>query len=95
MAIPSTFDAVKAHLADIKGDPSTSLDISLIERLKLQLVENTDPTVPATLLSQISALLPILQEDPTPLTTLATKATSYFSFTDLRSIDPPIDLVVA
>ncbi|KAJ5663372.1 hypothetical protein N7507_004103 [Penicillium longicatenatum] len=93
MAIPSTFDAVKAHLADVQADPSTSLDISLIERLKLQLVESTDPTVPATLLSQISALLPILQEDPTPLTTLATKATGYFSFTDLRSIDPPIDLV--
>ncbi|KAJ5752081.1 hypothetical protein N7520_008998 [Penicillium odoratum] len=93
MAIPSTFDAVKAHLADVQTDPSTSLDISLIERLKLQLVENTAPTVPATLLSQISALLPILQEDPTPLTTLATKATSYFSFTEIRSIDPPIDIV--
>ncbi|KAJ5921260.1 hypothetical protein N7466_009586 [Penicillium verhagenii] len=93
MAIPSTFDAVKAHLNDIQRDPSTSLDISLIERLKLQLVENTAPTVPATLLSQISALLHILQEDPTPLTTLATRATSYFSFTELRAIEPPIDLI--
>ncbi|KAJ5933787.1 hypothetical protein N7454_006116 [Penicillium verhagenii] len=93
MAVPTTFDAVKAHLTDIQRDPSTSLDISLIERLKLQLVENTAPTVPATLLSQISALLPILQEDPTPLTTLATRATSYFSFTELRAIQPPIDLI--
>ncbi|KAJ5737495.1 uncharacterized protein N7483_002620 [Penicillium malachiteum] len=93
MTIPSTFNALKEHLDRIKAAPSIALDTSLIERLKLQLVGNTDPVVPATLLSQISALLPVLQEDPTPLTTLAIKATSYFSFTDLRSIDPPIDLV--
>lgn len=92
MAIPSTFEDVKAHLAKIQSDPSTTIDIPLIDRLKLQLIESTDPVVPATLLSQISALLPLLQEDPTPLTTLATKATSYFSFTDLRSIDPPVNL---
>lgn len=92
MAIPSTFEDVKAHLAKIQSDPSTSIDIPLIDRLKLQLIESTDPVVPATLLSQISALLPLLQEDPTPLTTLAIKATSYFSFTDLRSIDPPVNL---
>jgi hypothetical protein len=93
MAIPSAFDALKSHLAKVQEDPSTSLDITLIDRLKLQLVESTDPVVPATLLSQISALLPVLQEDPEPLTTLAIKATSYFSFTDLRAVDPPINLV--
>lgn len=93
MAIPSTFDAVKSHLAKVQEDPSTALDIALIHRLKLQLVESTDPVVPATILSQVSALLPVLQEDPTLLTTLAIKATAYFSFTDLRSIDPPINLL--
>lgn len=93
MAIPSTFDAVKSHLAAVQEDPSVSLDIALVDRLKLQLVESTDPVVPATLLSQISALLPVLQEDPTPITTLAIKATTYFSFSDLRSIEPPINLV--
>lgn len=93
MAIPSTFDAVKSHLDRVQEDTTTSLDIALIDRLKLQLVESTDPVVPATLLSQISALLPVLQEDPTPLTTLAIKATAYFSFTDLRAIQPPINLV--
>ncbi|KAJ5689078.1 hypothetical protein N7462_003470 [Penicillium macrosclerotiorum] len=93
MAVPSTFDAVKAHLAKVQGDPSTALDIALIDRLKLQLVESTDSVVPATLLSLISTLLPVLQEDPTPLTTLAIKATSYFSFTELRSVEPPINLI--
>jgi hypothetical protein len=93
MAIPTAFDELKSHLAEVQEDPSNSLDVSLIDRLKLQLVESIDPVVPATLLSRISALLPVLQEDPTPLTTLATKATTYFSFTDIRAIDPPIDLV--
>ncbi|KAJ5795047.1 hypothetical protein N7457_001646 [Penicillium paradoxum] len=93
MAIPSTFDAVKLHLAQVQESPSTALDISLIEKLKLQLVESTDLVVPATLLSQISALLPVLQEDPTPITTLGIQATSYFSFTDLQSIDPPLNLI--
>lgn len=93
MSTPSAFDALKAHLTEVQEDPSTSLDVNLIDRLKLQLVESTDPVVPATLLSQISALLPVLQEDPEPLTTLAIKATTYFSFTDLRAVDPPINLV--
>lgn len=93
MAIPSSFDALNAHLAQVQGDPSISLDISLIDRLKLQLVENTAPLVPASLLSQISALLPLLQEDPTPLTTLAIKATTYLKFADLQSVEPSINLV--
>ncbi|KGO68812.1 hypothetical protein PITC_076940 [Penicillium italicum] len=93
MSVPSTFDAVSSHLAQVQENPSTALDIPLIDKLKLQLVESTDPVVPATLLSQISALLPILQEDPTPITTLGIRATAYFTFTDLQSIDPPINIV--
>ncbi|CAG8407056.1 unnamed protein product [Penicillium salamii] len=93
MSIPSTFDGVKAHLSQVLENPSTPLDIPLIEKLKLQLIESTDPVVPSTLLSQISALLPILQEDPTPITTLAIRATEYFSFTNLQSLEPPINLI--
>ncbi|EKV12883.1 DNA-directed RNA polymerase III, subunit Rpc31 [Penicillium digitatum] len=93
MSVPSTFDAVRSHLAQVQENPSTALDIPLIDKLKLQLVESTDPVVPTTLLSQISVLLPILQEDPTPITTLGIRATAYFTFTDLQSIDPPINLV--
>ncbi|KAJ5602743.1 hypothetical protein N7537_005699 [Penicillium hordei] len=93
MSVPSTFDAVRLHLAQVQENPSTALDIPLIDKLKLQLVESTDPVVPATLLSQISVLLPILQEDPTPITNLGIRATAYFTFTDLQSIDPPINFV--
>ncbi|KAJ5251565.1 hypothetical protein N7489_001975 [Penicillium chrysogenum] len=93
MSVPSTFDAVRSHLAQVQENPSVALDIPLIDKLKLQLVESTDRVVPTTILSQISALLPILQEDPTPITTLGIRATAYFTFTDLQSVDPPINLV--
>ncbi|EPS34768.1 hypothetical protein PDE_09732 [Penicillium oxalicum 114-2] len=91
MAIPSTFEAVKAHLAEVQATPSTPLDVSLIARLKLQLIDDADPVVPATILSQVSTLLPVIQEDPTPLTTLATAACGSLSFTDICSIEPAID----
>ncbi|KAK1145760.1 hypothetical protein N8T08_003998 [Aspergillus melleus] len=93
MAVPSSYDEVKHHLQQIQNDPTTPLDHTLLDKLKLELTETTDRKVPATLLTQISQLLPVLQEDPTPITTLGIKATAYFSFTELRSVDPPIDFI--
>lgn len=93
MPVPSSYDEVKAHLQHVLDDPSTPLDISLIDKLKLELTETTDRRVPSTLLTLISQLLPVLQEDPTPITTLGIKATVYFSFTDIRSVEPPIDFI--
>ncbi|PLB43201.1 hypothetical protein P170DRAFT_441661 [Aspergillus steynii IBT 23096] len=93
MAVPSSYDELKLHLQQVQNDTSIRLDHTLIDKLKLELTETTDRKVPASLLTQISQLLPVLQEDPTPLTTLGIKATAYFSFTELRSVDPPIDFV--
>src|SRR5699024_3091782 len=69
------------------------LDITLLDKLKIELTENVDRVVPATLLTQIPQLLPVLQEDPTPLTVLGTRATAYISFADLRSVDPPVNFI--
>ncbi|KAE8354283.1 hypothetical protein BDV28DRAFT_131222 [Aspergillus coremiiformis] len=93
MVVPSMYNEVKAHLQEVQRDPSIRLDLPLIDKLKLQLTESTDSSVPATLLPLISQLLLVLQEDPTPITTLAIKATAYTSFTDLRSVHPPIDFI--
>lgn len=93
MAVPTTFEEARLHLQQIQRDPSTKLDTNIIDKLKLELTENTDRNVPATLLIQISELLPVLQEDPTPLTTLAIKAAGYLSFSDLRAVDPPINFI--
>lgn len=93
MVVPSSFPAVKAHLDHVQSDPSVGLDTTLLDKLKIELTENVDPTVPATLLTQIPQLLPVLQEDPTPLTVLGTRAAAYFSFADLRSIEPSVNFV--
>ncbi|KAL5342897.1 hypothetical protein BJX70DRAFT_355161 [Aspergillus crustosus] len=93
MAVPSTYNEVTIHLRQVQGDPSTPLDQPLLDKLKLELTESTDLKVPAALLTQISQLLPVLQEDPTPITTLGIKSAAYFSFTDLRAVDPPINLI--
>jgi hypothetical protein len=93
MAIPPSYTAVKQNLDDIIADPSTPLDVPTIEKLKFEITEDTDRTVPATLLTQISQILPIVREDPSPLTTLGTKSTEFLTFSDIQSIDPSIDFV--
>ncbi|RAL14441.1 uncharacterized protein BO97DRAFT_404349 [Aspergillus homomorphus CBS 101889] len=93
MTVPTTFDEARLHLQQIQRDPTTQLDATIIDKLKLELTEDTDRNVPATLLLQISQLLPVLQEDPTPLTSLAIKASAYLTFRDLRAVDPPINFI--
>lgn len=93
MAFPSSYPAVTSHLDQIQRDPSTALDVSLLDKLKLQLTENTDPSVGKTILSQISQLLPVLQEDVNPITSLGTRAATYLTFAQLRSVEPPINFI--
>ncbi|KAL2786593.1 hypothetical protein BJX66DRAFT_27960 [Aspergillus keveii] len=93
MSVPSAYHEVTAHLQQVQSDPSTPLDQALLDKLKLELIETTDRRVPAQLLTQISQLLPVLQEDPTPVTTLGIKSAAYFNFTDLRAVDPPINFI--
>ncbi|KAJ9312538.1 hypothetical protein DTO271D3_7240 [Paecilomyces variotii] len=93
MSIPPTYKTVLSHLDQVLSDPSVPLDGPAIEKLKAEFTQNTDRQAAATLLTRISQLLPVLQEDPTPLTTLGIKATEYFSFSDVRSVDPPVNLI--
>ena len=93
MSVPSSYNVVTSHLEQIQRDPATPLDISLLDKLKLELTESTDPVVGVTILTLISQLLPVLQEDPTPITALGTCAARNFTFTQLRSVKPPIDFV--
>ena len=94
MAVPSSYPVVTSHLEQIQRDPATPLDTSLLDKLKLELTEATDPAVGVTILTLISQLLPILQEDPTPITALGIRAATNFSFTQLRAaVEPPINFV--
>ncbi|OKL57561.1 hypothetical protein UA08_07113 [Talaromyces atroroseus] len=93
MATPSSYVAVKSNLDAIFSDPSTALDIPAIEKLKLEFTENTSPSVAGAILTQISQLLPVLQYDPTPLTTLGIRATAFLKFSDLQVVDPPVNII--
>ncbi|KAL4807763.1 hypothetical protein BDV18DRAFT_135983 [Aspergillus unguis] len=93
MTVPTTYSEVLAHLRQVENDPSTRLDQTILDKLKIELTESTDRKVPALLLTQISQLLPTLQEDPTPITSLGIKAAAYFTFADLCDLDPPINLI--
>ncbi|KAN0075604.1 DNA-directed RNA polymerase III subunit Rpc31 domain containing protein [Elaphomyces granulatus] len=93
MAVPSSYDTVNNHLDNVLNHLSVPLDIPALEKLALEITENTDHAVPATLITKISQVLPVLQEDPTPLTTLGIRATSFLTFSELRSIQPPLDFV--
>ncbi|KMU84714.1 hypothetical protein CIHG_02498 [Coccidioides immitis H538.4] len=93
MGTPMTYDQLRDHLDQIYSDPFTRLDVRLIEKLQAELFASTDPKVSAALLVQISNLLPTIQEDPTPLTNLATKAATYLNYSQIRSIEPPLDIL--
>ncbi|KAK2821797.1 hypothetical protein FQN49_007662, partial [Arthroderma sp. PD_2] len=90
---PPSFDQVTSNLDHILADPSTPLDVHLIDKLGVEVVAQTDHKLFTTLITLISRVLPVLQEDPSPITALATKVARFLSFTELRSIDPPIDFV--
>ncbi|PGH20326.1 hypothetical protein AJ80_03593 [Polytolypa hystricis UAMH7299] len=92
MEIPPSYDTVNDHLNAVIADPSLPLDVRALEKLQTELIANTNPNVPAAILTLISQLLPVLHEDPTPLTTLGIKASSYLSFSQLQAIDPPINI---
>ncbi|PGH34056.1 hypothetical protein GX50_03112 [[Emmonsia] crescens] len=93
METPPSFNAVKDHLDQVIQDPSTPLDVAALDKLTAELIANTNQSVFSTILTQVSQVLPIFQEDPSPLTSLATKAASYLTFTQLQSIDPPLNLL--
>ncbi|KLJ10532.1 hypothetical protein EMPG_14080 [Blastomyces silverae] len=93
METPLSFNAVKDHLDAVIQNPSIPLDVATLDKLKVELLANTNQSVFSAILTQVSQILPLLREDPSPLTSLATKAASYLTFTQLQSIDPPLNLL--
>ncbi|EZF31881.1 hypothetical protein H109_03033 [Trichophyton interdigitale MR816] len=93
MSRPLSFDQVTNNLEQILADPSTPLDVHLLDKLGAEVVAQTDHGLSKKLIALISRVLPVLQEDPSPVATLATKVAQYLSFSELQSIDPRIDFV--
>ena len=102
---------VLAHLQDVHDDPSKALNKRLLESLDGQatgllgapsiysisnfLPETIDEFDRDALLNKLSKLLPLLQQDSTPITDLINRLISpmRYDFSRVLSIDPPVDFV--
>jgi hypothetical protein len=95
-ASTATLNELSEHLQKVDQDPTTPLDTDLLERCELstntpeyrsQLWKETRP-----LFLQIAALLPKLQQDPSPLTHFIVKLAVPYRFEDIKDIDFEIGL---
>ncbi|KAI1921766.1 hypothetical protein LOZ12_002169 [Ophidiomyces ophidiicola] len=93
MSVPASYDQLRTHLELISSNPSTNLDIRLVEKLQAELVAISDPQILAAILVQIADVFATLQNDPTPLTNLGIKAATYLSFSQIQAIEPPVSLI--
>ncbi|KAI4642751.1 uncharacterized protein J4E78_010082 [Alternaria triticimaculans] len=95
-ASTATLSELSEHLQKVDQDPTTPLDTDLLERCELstntpeyrsQIWKETRP-----LFLQMAALLPTLQQDPTPLTHFIVKLAEPYRFDDIKDIDFEIGL---
>lgn len=87
---------LSAHLQIVESDPSTQLNTELLEQCELftstteyrsQTWKETQP-----LFLQIAALLPQLQQDPSPLVHFIIKLATPYRFEDIKDVDFEIAL---
>ena len=83
------------HLQDVGHDPSTPLDEKLLEECEMFPDTATVGDAPQcrAVVSQISEILPQLQQDPKPLVNLLLRLIESFSLPDILRLDPPVDFV--
>ncbi|OAG08226.1 uncharacterized protein CC84DRAFT_1087491 [Paraphaeosphaeria sporulosa] len=90
------FAELSAHLQAVDEDPTTTLDADLLEKCALfastadyraRIWQETGP-----LFLQIAALLPKLQQDPSPLIHFVVKLTAPYRFEHIKDVDFEIGL---
>lgn len=93
---PSVFNDLSAHLEKVDQEPITQLKSDLLEQCEIftntpeyrsKLWKETKP-----LLLQIAALLPNLQQDPSPLIHFIVKLAEPYRFEDIQNVDFEIGL---
>jgi hypothetical protein len=96
MAAATSLTELSAHLQKVQEDPTTQLDTGLLEQCELftstpdfrnQIWKDTQP-----LFLQIAALLPKLQQDPSPLTRFIIKMAEPYRFQDIKDVEFEIGL---
>jgi hypothetical protein len=95
MAAPKILNDLSAHLQKVEQDPTTPLDVDILENAELF---TSTPEYRNTwrqfqpLFLQIASLLPNLQQDPSPLTHFITKFAHPYSFDDIKDVEFEIGL---
>ncbi|KAH7088217.1 hypothetical protein FB567DRAFT_333574 [Paraphoma chrysanthemicola] len=97
MASPAAvLSELSSHLQTVEEEPTTKLDTDLLERSELytSTPEYRNDTWKQTqpLFLQIAALLPKLQQDPSPLTRFIIKLAEPYRFEDIKDVEFEIGL---
>ena len=97
MATPfAVLTDLSAHLQAVESDPTTQLNTELLEQCELFTstpeYRNRIWTETQPLFLQIAALLPQLQQDPSPLVRFITKLAGPYRFEDIKDVDFEIAL---
>ncbi|KAF2997677.1 hypothetical protein E8E13_006089 [Curvularia kusanoi] len=95
-AVASVLNDLSAHLHTVESDPSTQLDTDLLEQSELftstPQYRNQTWMETQKLFLQIAALLPQLQQDPSPLIHFIVKLATPYRFEDIKDVDFEIAL---
>ena len=96
MATMNLVQEMSRHLKDVTENPSKTLDGRLLDKIDTQMSENLSDEKRIALINQLSNLLATIQQDPTPVTTLAETLVHprSFTFSKVLSIQPPVDFTV-
>ncbi|KAL8884018.1 MAG: hypothetical protein Q9215_007842 [Flavoplaca cf. flavocitrina] len=85
---------IRSHISEVASDPAgKALDPRLLEKFDGQVTESIPEADRDVLIHQLAGLLPTLQQDPTPATSLIeilVRPASY-TFARVLDIDPPVD----
>ncbi|KAL8668887.1 MAG: hypothetical protein Q9168_006496 [Polycauliona sp. 1 TL-2023] len=86
--------SIRSHLTEVVSDPTgKALDPRLLEKFDGQVTESISEADRDALIHQLAELLPTLQQDPTPATTLIEVLVrpAPYTFARVLDIDPPVD----
>ena len=83
-------DSTILHIKNISENPSTPLNLSLLDDFKL-IVNELGSGTRKDIAYQLSILLPSLQQDPTPAIEVLKKLLEPCSFSEIQIINPDID----
>ncbi|KAH0542540.1 hypothetical protein FGG08_003045 [Glutinoglossum americanum] len=92
---PVSLPDLQQHLLGVAENPDTKLDARLFDKVEAQLTEQNLPPLLPTLLPQLTSILPILKQNPEPVTSFIVTLLRPVPFTSCLIFTSPTSLVEA